>query len=152
MRINQLSSEEIHPFDFHPFVCFRIPDIEADIFLAFLRFLYISEISLTDLNTLPILYVARKYCVEDLVQICAECLRAKMTPETVCEILEQAHTYDIDDLKSMCLQYIFENGSSVLLSEGFQELCFDCVKQIAQSDDLFVEESDVYTALVTWAE
>lgn len=125
--------------------------MEEDIFLAFLRFLYISEIDLNEQNTLPILYVSRKYCVEDLVQICADYLRAKMTPESVCEILEQAHTYDIDDLKSMCLQYIFENGNTVLMTPGFQELCCDCVHHIIKSNDLFVEESDVYTALTSWA-
>lgn len=129
----------------------KIPDIEVEIFMAFLRFLYISEIDLNDNNTLPLLYVARKYCVEDLVSICAEFLRAKMTPDTVCEIMEQAHTYDIDDLKNMCLQYIFENGNSVLQSAGFKELCFDCLQQIIKSNDLFVEESDVYTALTEWA-
>lgn len=130
---------------------FRIPDIEVDIFMSFLRFLYVSEIDLDDQNTLPVLYVARKYCVEDLVKICAEFLRAKMTPETVCEIMEQAHTYDIDDLKNMCLQFIFENGNSVLMSAGFRELCFDCVNHIIKSNDLFVEESDVYMALTSWA-
>lgn len=129
----------------------KIPDIEVDIFMSFLKFLYISEVDLNDNNTLPILYVARKYCVEDLVSICADFLRAKMTPETVCEIMEQAHTYDIEDLKNMCLEYIFENGNSVLLSAGFKELCYDCVQQLIKSNDLFVEESDVYTALTEWA-
>lgn len=119
--------------------------------MAFLKFMYVSEIDLDDQNTLPVLYVARKYCVEDLVKICADFLRAKMTPETVCEILEQAHTYDISDLKDMCLQFIFENGNSVLMSAGFGELCFDCVYQIIKSNDLFVEESDVYIALTSWA-
>lgn len=133
------------------FLLHRIPDVEEDIFMAFLRFLYISEIELSEQNTLPILYVSRKYCVEDLVQICAKYLREKMTPESVCEILEQAHTYDIDDLKNMCLQFIFENGNSVLMSPAFRELCFDCVQQIIKSNDLFVEESDVYNALTSWA-
>ncbi|XP_060569651.1 BTB/POZ domain-containing protein 6-B-like isoform X2 [Ruditapes philippinarum] len=129
----------------------KIPDVEVDIFMSFLKFMYMSQIDLDDQNTLPMLYVARKYCVEDLVKICADFLRAKMTPETVCEILEQAHTYDISDLKNMCLQFIFENGNSVLLSAGFKELCFDCVQQIIKSNDLFVEESDVYMALTAWA-
>ena len=120
--------------------------------MTFLRFLYISEISLTDAITLPVLYAARKYCVEDLVKICADTLRAKMTPETVCDILEQAHVYDIEDLRTMCLQFIFENGNSVLKSNGFSELCEVCVRQIVESNDLFVDESDVYTALITWAE
>ena len=131
---------------------FSIPDVEPDIFNAFLRFLYTSEIQLTDIITLPILYVARKYCVEDLVKICAETLRAKMTPETVCDILEQAHVYDIDDLRAMCLQFIFENGNSVLKSNGFSELCSVCVRQVVEANELFVDESDVYQALTTWAE
>ena len=126
--------------------------MEPDIFMAFLRFLYISEISLTDAITLPVLYAARKYCVEDLVKICADSLRAKMTPETVCDILEQAHVYDIEDLRKMCLQFIFENGNSVLKSSGFSELCSVCVRQIVESNELFVDESDVYLALITWAE
>ncbi|WAR01593.1 BTBD6-like protein [Mya arenaria] len=128
-----------------------IPDVEVDIFMKFIRFLYISEIDIDEFNTLPVLYVARKYCVEDLVKICADYLHERMTPDTVCEILEQAHTYDIDDLKNMCLQFIYENGNSVLMSSAFSELCFDCVQQIIKSNDLFVEESDVYTALTSWA-
>ncbi|KAH3886664.1 BTB/POZ domain-containing protein 6-B-like [Dreissena polymorpha] len=129
----------------------EIPDVEEDIFMKFLRFLYVSELDLTELNTLPMLYVARKYCVEDLVKICADYLHERMTPDTVCEILEQAHTYDIDDLKEMCLQYVYENGSSVLMSDAFCELCFDCVHSVIKSNDLFVEESDVYSALTKWA-
>ena len=90
--------------------------------------------------------------MEDLVKICADTLRAKMTPETVCDILEQAHVYDIEDLRSMCLQFIFENGNSVLRSNGFSELCAVCVRQIVEANELFVDESDVYQALTTWAE
>ena len=119
--------------------------------MKFIRFLYISEFEINEHNTLPMLYVARKYCVEDLVKICADYLHERMTPDTVCEILEQAHTYDITDLKSMCLEYIYENGKSVLMSSAFCELCYDCIQQIIKSNELFVEESDVYTALTSWA-
>lgn len=129
----------------------KIPDVEEEIFLQFLKFIYRGEIALDDNNCLPILYVARKYCVEDLVRICVDYLRSKMKPDTVCEILEQAHTYDIDNLKDMCLQYIYENALFVLQSEAFTDLCFDCVMQIVRANDLFVEESDVYTALTSWA-
>ncbi|OWF55516.1 BTB/POZ domain-containing protein 1-like [Mizuhopecten yessoensis] len=129
-----------------------IPDISEDAFQIFLRYLYTDKIDLTEKNTVPVLSVARKYCVDILVSKCEEFLNQTVSVDNACLFLELAHEFLMENLKTECLQLISDFPYNILKSSSFADLCPSCVVSITESDDLQADESDVYNAVVMWAE
>ncbi|OWF39116.1 BTB/POZ domain-containing protein 6 [Mizuhopecten yessoensis] len=56
-----------------------------------------------------------------------------------------------ENLKENCLRVIYGSRENGLQTNGFVELCDACVKSITESDDLVVEESVVYEAVMRWS-
>lgn len=116
------------------------------------RYLYTDEIQLTVQTATPILAAARKYCVDNLVNTCETFLGDITAPDDACLVYEHAHVYAEERLKENCLSLISRINGSGLRSASFLELCFDCVKNITESDDLSVDEIEVFHAVMRWSE
>ncbi|XP_021347400.1 BTB/POZ domain-containing protein 6-like isoform X2 [Mizuhopecten yessoensis] len=129
-----------------------IPDIEQEVFTMFLRYLYTDTIELAVDTATSVLSAARKYMVDRLVKKCETFLKSSLTTENVCLLLEQAHIYTEESLKEDCINEIARSPEEVLKSTSFVELCGVCVKSITEPDDLAVEESVVYEAVMRWSE
>ncbi|XP_033725257.1 BTB/POZ domain-containing protein 1-like [Pecten maximus] len=130
----------------------EIPDINVETFLPFLRYLYTDQIDLTDQVVVPVMSVARKYCVDVLLSVCGKYLQKNLTPANACFLLEVAHIYTEDRLMAACLQVIGNSPQAILKSESFAYLCPQCVTSITESDELAVNESTLYSAVIKWAE
>ncbi|KAL3858819.1 hypothetical protein ACJMK2_009071 [Sinanodonta woodiana] len=130
----------------------NIPDIEPDVFKQLLRFLYFEVFEPDGESILALLYAAKKYAVESLVNKCVSWLKEGISVDNVCSILQQAHTLDEQDLRSKCLEFIMDNGSSVLKHSSFRNLSSECVELVISQDELCAEEDEVYEAMKDWAE
>ncbi|OWF53341.1 BTB/POZ domain-containing protein 6-like [Mizuhopecten yessoensis] len=129
-----------------------IPDIEQEVFTMFLWYLYTDTIELTVNTATSVLSAARKYMVDRLVKNCETFLKSSLTTENVCLLLEQAHIYTEEGIKEDCVNMIARSPEEVLKSTSFVDLCGVCVKSITEPDDLAVEESVVYEAVMRWSE
>ncbi|XP_033725452.1 BTB/POZ domain-containing protein 6-like [Pecten maximus] len=129
-----------------------IPDISSETFKLFLRYLYTDTIDLTDRNVVPVLNVARKYCVDILVSLCGEFFAKNLTVDSACVLFEQSHVFVMESLRQQCLQFILNNAPGVLRSATFTDLCLNCMTCISGSDDLKVVENGVYEAIIRWSE
>ncbi|OWF54613.1 BTB/POZ domain-containing protein 6-like [Mizuhopecten yessoensis] len=129
-----------------------IPDIEQEVFTMFLRYLYTDTIELTVNTATSVLSAARKYMVDRLVKECETFLKSSLTTDNVCLLLEQAHIYTEESIREDCVNMIARSPEEVLKSTSFVDLCGVCVKSIAESVDLAVEESVVYEAVIRWSE
>ncbi|KAL3858854.1 hypothetical protein ACJMK2_009104 [Sinanodonta woodiana] len=130
----------------------NIPDIEPDVFKQLLRFLYFEVFEPDGDYILALLYAAKKYAIESLVNKCVSWLKEEISVDNVCSILQQAHTFDQKDLRSKCLEFIMNNGSSVLKHPSFRNLSSECVEMVISQDELCAEEDEVYEAMKVWAE
>ncbi|KAL3858829.1 hypothetical protein ACJMK2_009081 [Sinanodonta woodiana] len=130
----------------------NIPDIEPDVFKQLLRFLYFEAFKPDGDSILALLYAAKKYAVESLVNKCVSWLKEGISVDNVCSILQQAHTFDQKDLRSKCLEFILNNGSLVLKHSSFRNLSSACVEMVVSQDELCAEEDEVYEAMKDWAE
>ncbi|XP_060064966.1 BTB/POZ domain-containing protein 6-like [Ylistrum balloti] len=128
-----------------------IPDISEEIFRMFLRYLYTDTMHLSVETVVPILYVARKYCVDILVSCCEEFLKKNLSVQNSCQLLELAHVFVMDDLKAECLQLIVDLPTVIFQSQSFLDLGSNCLTIITESDDLSADEIDVYKAVISWA-
>ncbi|XP_033725009.1 BTB/POZ domain-containing protein 6-like [Pecten maximus] len=129
-----------------------IPDISAETFRLFLRYLYTDKLDLTVSTVVPVCYAASKYCVDILVSLCETFLSELLTVDCVCALLEQTHNFKMENLKTKCLRFIQEHAFAILKSESFADLSLECVISIIQSDDLGISERIVYEAVIRWAE
>ena len=66
--------------------------------------------------------------------------------------MEQAHLYDEDEFLKKSIDYIVENARDVLKSDGFIDLCAECVTKIIACDELQADERTVLEAVTKWAE
>ena len=76
---------------------------------------------------------------------------SEISSDNVCKILENAHTYNEQNIYDKCLRFIYVNAVDVLKTPNFRDLCRECVTEIVKSDDLLADETDVYDALMNWA-
>ncbi|KAK3092291.1 hypothetical protein FSP39_000879 [Pinctada imbricata] len=129
----------------------NIPDIEKDIFLALLRFMYSEEVSITADNVTQILYAARKYSVLQLARKCRDFLEDNISTDNVSVILENAHIFDEEGLYQNCLSYIFQHPYECVQSDQFSDLCRSCFERIMGSDDLQLDEDLVLPIVMKWA-
>ncbi|KAL3858858.1 hypothetical protein ACJMK2_009107 [Sinanodonta woodiana] len=130
----------------------NIPDIDPDVFKQLLRFLYFEAFEPDGDSILALLYAAKKYAVESLVNKCVSWLKEGISVDNVCSILHQAQAFDQQDLRSKCLEFIMNNGSSVLKHPSFRNLSSECVEMVISQDELCAEEDEVYEAMKDWAE
>ncbi|KAK3590972.1 hypothetical protein CHS0354_020325 [Potamilus streckersoni] len=130
----------------------NIPDIEPDVFKQLLSFIYFEAFEPDGDSILALLYAAKKYAVKSLVDKCVNRLEKEVSLDNVCDILQQAHALDENDLRRKCLEYIIDNGSYVLKHSSFGNLSAECVEMVVSHDELCAEEDEVYEALKHWAE
>ena len=119
--------------------------------VSYCRYIYTDEIELNIRSATALLYPAYKFGVSSLLRSCFEFLMSEMSSDNVCKILENAHTYNIQDIYEKCLRFIYVNAVDVLKTPNLRDLCRECVTEIVKSDDLLADETNVYDALINWA-
>ncbi|WAR04509.1 BTBD6-like protein, partial [Mya arenaria] len=132
-----------------------IPDIEYDIMVDFLRYLYNGgKTEIMPNNVMGLMYTAKKYGVQTLTDECRVFLQNEINSSNVCTVMEQAHLFDERKLWENCLTTIFSNAFDVLRNEDhdFHNLCADCMKKIVENDRLNVPEDLIFIACKSWAE
>ena len=119
----------------------------------FSRYLYTEDIELGPDSVMALMYTAKKYSVQSLVDACSNFLKSEINHENVCTILEQAHLFDESELYEQCLETIFANGKAVFSrqSTDYYSLCFDCMKTLLKSDKLVMKEELIFTSCLQWA-
>ncbi|XP_048245283.1 BTB/POZ domain-containing protein 6-like isoform X1 [Haliotis rufescens] len=127
-----------------------IPEIAADIFKEFLRYVYTDKTTINTETVTGLMYTSRKYSLDALYDLCVTFLETSLSEDTVCQILEECHGYGELDLEQKALTILTEGGESVIKSPGFEGLCPDCLEKFLKSNTLNLKETDIFEAVVSW--
>ena len=122
-------------------------------FLIF-RFLYYEDGDVSSTTVIGTLYTAEKYAVTDLVNLCRSFLETNITEETVCDIMENARIFNMTDLLTKCVHFIYQSSScarKVFESSGFLQCSRECLIPLVKADELPLREEVVYKSLIRWA-
>ena len=84
----------------------KISDTDEKSFKEFLRFLYTDDCILTEKNVVPLLYLAKKYMVGTLTEMCVNDLCRIINAEKVFTILNNAICFDEQELHKACWHFI----------------------------------------------
>ncbi|KAL5016240.1 hypothetical protein ScPMuIL_005829 [Solemya velum] len=132
--------------------CIRTPDIEPAIFKLMLQYLYCEDAFVDSKNAQDMLYAAKKYSIQGLIDVCIRCLESTMNANNVCSILEQAYFFDELELKRKCLEFIFHQPKDVIMSSAFNDLTPPCLMEVVRSDELDAKEESIFEAVLRWAD
>ncbi|XP_048245028.1 BTB/POZ domain-containing protein 6-like isoform X3 [Haliotis rufescens] len=127
-----------------------IPDIEADIFKEFLRYVYTDKATINAETVTGLKYTSRKYSLDALYKLCETFLEKSLSEDNVCQILEECHGYGELDVEQKALEILTQGGKKVIQSPGFVKLCSDCMNKFVRSDVLYLKEEDVFDAVLSW--
>ncbi|KAH7714758.1 BTB/POZ domain-containing protein 6-B-like isoform X1 [Aphelenchoides avenae] len=124
-------------------------DITAESFKDFLGYVYLGEIDLSLDTAVPVLYLSKKYLLEDLTKECVAYVNHSIQPTNALSLLE--HIGKHEEVDRIFWNVIDTKTKEVLSAPGFLNLCLEDVVQIICRDSLSVREIDVYHAVIAWA-
>lgn len=115
--------------------------------------MYTDYIELDKDNVFSVLYVAKKYVLEGLHEMCILNLIQSIEAKNACEIYERVQGYDLEErVSTACLHYIWHHSWKIFTTESFLKLSRKALVTILQSDDLTGEEISTFRAVMKWAE
>ncbi|XP_009977321.1 PREDICTED: BTB/POZ domain-containing protein 19, partial [Tauraco erythrolophus] len=142
---------------------FILGNVQPDVFLAVIEFLYTNSVTLNSCIALEVLTSSVEYGLQDLCKLCVKFIKDTLSVEQVCEALQAAVTYGQADLQQHCLAFIEGcttwGGVPVpalwccffLRTQGFHELSDAVLARVLRSDRLTVDELDLVQAVREWA-
>ncbi|XP_067846188.1 BTB/POZ domain-containing protein 19-like [Heptranchias perlo] len=130
---------------------FVLSDVQPDVFLAVVEFLYTNCVKLSSKIALDVLTSAVEYGLDDLQKLCVDYISSTLTVESACEALQAAVTYRQTDMKEKCLAFIESHTKSIVKTQGFHELSDPALLTILQSDLLTIDEPDLINFVREWA-
>uniref|UniRef100_A0A8V1A9E4 BTB domain containing 19 n=1 Tax=Gallus gallus TaxID=9031 RepID=A0A8V1A9E4_CHICK len=130
---------------------FILGNVQPEVFLAVIEFLYTNSVTLNSHTVLEVLTSSVEYGLQDLCKLCVEFIKDTLSVEQVCEALQAAVTYGQADLQQHCLAFIESYTMAVVRTRGFHELSDTVLARVLRSDHLAADELDLVQAVREWA-
>ncbi|XP_021260755.1 BTB/POZ domain-containing protein 19 isoform X2 [Numida meleagris] len=146
-----LMSHEDPPNSVPPQGPFVMANVQPEVFLAVIEFLYTNSVTLNSHIVLEVLTSSVEYGLQDLCKLCVEFIKDTLNVEQVCEALQAAVTYGQADLQQHCLAFIESYTMAVVRTQGFHELSDTVLARVLRSDHLAADELDLVQAVREWA-
>ncbi|XP_058699166.1 BTB/POZ domain-containing protein 19 isoform X4 [Poecile atricapillus] len=107
---------------------FILGNVQPEVFLAVIEFLYTNSVTLNSHIALEVLTSSVEYGLQDLCKLCVKFIKDTLSVEQVCEALQ-----------------------AVVRTQGFRELSDVVLARVLRSDRLAVDELDLVQAVREWA-
>jgi len=129
-----------------------IGNIRHDIFKLMMQYIYTGAVSVTAETVVPLLASADQYQLLQLKSKCFNYMEKFLTKNTVCTLLQTAMMYGNHDFASKCKMFISCHTRDVINSDDFLTLSQQSLREMLMTDQLDVEELELYKALLRWGE
>jgi len=100
----------------------EIPDCKLDTFKAFLRYLYCSEVELTEELALDLLFLSDKWLCKELETECEDFLINTLMFENIISRAELAEKFGIKRLSDSVVEFIIENKIEMEKSRDLEKI------------------------------
>ena len=118
----------------------EMTDVSATVMETMISYMYTGEVSRIETIAMDVLPVAEVYGLEGLRKMCERALAKSLNVENAIDILVRANSYNAQDLKKVCMDYICLNIMLIRKSEGWKKL-----RETEACRDLCVELLDKIT-------
>ena len=99
-----------------------------------------------------LLIAAKKYLVENLARVCRAYLDTSIKDTNAFFIYESSRFFDEKELNENALNYIEKYAYRVFHKGGLIGVSKDTVVSVVKSNGLFINEADLLSSLLSWAE
>ncbi|XP_003424244.2 speckle-type POZ protein-like [Nasonia vitripennis] len=100
----------------------EITDIEYNVMLETLRFVYVAKVNEIEKFSKSLLATADKYDLGGLKEICTDHLCTKISVESVVEYLSLADLHNVRQLKEKAIKFIIDNGNAMVNRPEFDSI------------------------------
>jgi len=97
------------------------------------------------------MYGSEKYMLHVIKDKCSHYLQSSLDEERACLVLQTAHDFHLDDLRTNALKFILNIGEPCLESKSFLSLSPECLRLVIESDDLKCKEEIIYQKIIEWS-
>ncbi|CAF0754987.1 unnamed protein product [Adineta steineri] len=132
-------------------------ECHGDVFEKFLKFFYTAKVTLHETSVIGLLYLADKYNVQSLRNLCAQFMMLKAKPPNVRNSINWysiAKQFSLDDLRDVCMKTVAWNVEYLLSNTNQNEWfrCdFDFIRDLLSTSNLVLtNEYRLYTAISDW--
>jgi hypothetical protein len=129
----------------------EVEDIEADIFTELLNYIYARQImSLTYSNAFDVLYAAKKYMIDDLLDICSEFIVNCVDENNCLDIFIKTEHFDIAVIEKKCFEFICDNPFYYFRNLKFHEISASGLGKLIKQPKLNCTTSDLKKMTRSW--
>lgn len=129
----------------------KIEDVKFDMFNVFMQCLYGEKIEIDDNNVLTLLYLSKKYDIDDIVSSCSVFLIQRLAVENVLSYLNAAITYDVDALQDACETLISESTEAIFELPAFLSCSQNLLTAILKLEKVSCSEVAIFANCMKWA-
>ncbi|KAG0710387.1 BTB/POZ domain-containing protein 17 [Chionoecetes opilio] len=127
----------------------------VEVFELFLRYLYTGRLKVSHATVLPILALADKYNVKDLIETCVKYMKLNIVSASqqnyLIAWLQYTLTCGHSDISSVCLNHFKWNLEQVATHEDFASCDLDLLTTVLAEHDVVVhDEMTLYNIVVSW--
>lgn len=127
-------------------------ECEPESFLEMLRFMYYDEVQLTTDNAPEVLFLARKYLIPSLAEICSEFVLSSLSVENTLPVLNHCCLLGVSKgLEKHCWTIIDQHASEIAQDNQFPEVDHATLSAFLARDTLVAKETVLFRAAVKWA-
>ena len=127
-------------------------ECEPESFLEMLRFMYYDEVQLTTDNAPEVLFLARKYLIPSLAEICSQFVLNNLSVENTLPVLNHCCLLGVSKgLEKQCWIIIDQNASEIAQDNKFPEIDHATLTAFLARDTLVARETVLFRAAVKWA-
>ncbi|CAD5229523.1 unnamed protein product [Bursaphelenchus okinawaensis] len=135
----------------------EVPDINPSAFRKMIEFIYSDfdpkSVHLTDNNVMEVLYAAKKYAIDALVDECVRYLLNDLSPFNAVFLLSQARVFNEETLIKRCYEVIDRNTDVALQAEHIEDVDKDTLMTVLRRTQLDPSsELIIFNAARGWAE
>jgi len=132
-------------------VSVELPDCEFESLLELFRYLYSEEANLNGNNVMQVFYLAKKYMVPSLANLCNKYMRDNLEGSNVFPILLHAQKFEDKDLEDRCWEVIKTQAGEAVTSDEFVTLERSLIEAVVKMERLYVKEVKLFEAVDCWA-
>lgn len=117
-----------------------------------LDYMYTGQTSIDKDNVYSLLETAHKLQLPGLKVLCSHILQLKdmCSAAHVSKVLAAAHENEVPNLKESCFALIARETKAVIESQSFEELPRELVSECITRDDLTIDETLLFLAVMRW--
>ncbi|XP_071099741.1 BTB/POZ domain-containing protein 6-A-like [Haliotis cracherodii] len=131
----------------------KIPDVEEAVFAIFVGYLNTGRCEELPENVGDLLYIAEKYDIENLSNLCVSHLENNVCPENASDVMQLMVMFDEGSLLyHKAMHIIIESITHSSDPSGFTDLSPELFDRIICSPDLDINIGNVLSAVSAWAE